>query len=113
MGDEADDRAGYRPDRYYILSDAGSQYWDPTTSEGAGGFETAEAAAEWARRQTTWAYGSELDFSDGVAAIIARGDELSANEAAWDAWDGEGDWPDAPAVRNYARGLGLVTDPEP
>ena len=86
------------------LSDVGSTYWDTATGEGADGFETAQAAAEWARRQTTWAYGSELDFSDGVSAIIARGDELSANEAAAEAWADRGadldDLASLPGVRN-------------
>jgi hypothetical protein len=55
----------YLPQRFYVLSDGGSVYFDET--DGAVGFESPKAAAEWARRQTTWAYGSELDFSDGVS----------------------------------------------
>jgi hypothetical protein len=82
------DEPAYLPERYYVLSDAGSLYFDE--NGGADGFETPEAAAEWARRQKTWAYGSELDFTDGVTAIIALGAELNANAAAWEAWDGEG-----------------------
>ena len=110
MADDTQDEPTYRPDRYYVLSDARSLYWDPVTGEGSDGFRTPEAAAEWAKHQTTWAYGSDLDFSDGVSAIIALGAELNANNEAWDEWNGEGDWPDVSAVENHARGLGLVTD---
>jgi hypothetical protein len=101
----------YLPDRFYVLSDAGSVYCD--AEAGADGFESPQAAAEWARRQTGWQYGSELDFSDGVTSTIALGAELNANAAVWEEWDGRGDWPDAPGVHNYARDLGLVTRPEP
>ena len=41
------------------MGDAGSLYFD---DEHADGFETPAAAAEWARSQTLWEYGSELDF---------------------------------------------------
>lgn len=61
------------PDRFYVMSDASSIYCDDTTGEGVDGFDTPEAAAEWARRQTIWRYGSELDFSDGVTSVIVLG----------------------------------------
>jgi hypothetical protein len=112
VGGDTQGEPTHRPDRYYILSDGGSQYWDPATGEGEDGFETPLAAAQWARRQTTWPYGSDLDFSDGVTAIIALGAELDTNAAAWDAWDGEGDWPDAPGVRNYALDVPGLVEPE-
>ena len=98
-----------RPDRYYVLSDAGSLYFDDEHDDG---FETPSAAAEWARSQTLWAYGSELDFSDGVTSVIVLGSELNAANAAWQAWadaGGDGPYPDV-EVRNYAVELGLVTD---
>ena len=56
----------FRSDRYYVLSDARSVYFD--ASEGRDGFATPQAAAEWARRQTVWEYGVDLDFSDGVTS---------------------------------------------
>jgi hypothetical protein len=92
-----------------VISDAGSVYFD---DEHADGFETAESAAEWARTQTLWAYGSELDFSDGVTSVIVLGAEVNAANAAWQEWaDDEGDAPyPEVAVRNYAVALGLVTD---
>ena len=96
-----------RPDRFYVIGDAGSFYEDETCPDG---FETPEAAAEWSTRQTTWEYGAELDFSDGMTSMIVKGSDLIANEAAWEEWDGEGEWPDAPAVHNYAVDLGLVTE---
>jgi hypothetical protein len=108
---EKEAEPSFRPDRYYVIGDAGSLYLDPETGEGAEGFETPRAAADWARRQATWPELPEL-FSDGVSAIIALGNDLNANAAAWDAWDGRGDWPDAPAVHNHARDLGLVTESE-
>ena len=100
----------FRPDRYYVLSDAGSLYYDD--SGGRDGFASPEGAARWARRQSAWEYGADLDFSDGVTSIIALGAELNANAAVWEEWDARGDWPDAPAVHNYARDLGLVTHPD-
>jgi hypothetical protein len=82
--------------------------WRP--ARGADGFESPRAAAEWARRQTIWEYGSELDFSDGVTSLIVLGVEVNANEAAWERWIGRGDWPDAPGVHNHAEDLGLVDE---
>ena len=111
-GQDVDSEPTFRPNRYFVLSDAGSVYCDDETGEGVEGFETPEAAAEWARRQTTWEYGSELDFSDGVTSIIALGSQLNANAAAWEAWSGDGPWPEAPGVHNYAADLGLVDDAE-
>ncbi len=112
MDDDTQGEPAFRSDRYFLLSDAGSLYYDPGTNEGADGFETPQAAAAWARAQTTWP-DLPADLSDGVSATIALGAELNTNAAAWDAWDGEGDWPDAPGVRNYARDLGPVTESDP
>ena len=98
-----------RPDRFFVTSDAGSFYSDETCPDG---FETPEAAAEWARTQTLWGYGAELDFSDGVTSCIVLGAEVNAANAAWqERADAGGDepYPDV-SVRNYAIGLGLVTD---
>ena len=72
-----------RPDRYYVMSDAGSLYFD---DEHADGFETPAAAADWARAQTLWKYGSELDFSDGVTSVIMLGSEVNSANDAWQAW---------------------------
>jgi hypothetical protein len=91
-------------DRYYLLSDAGSFFFEPAGDND--GFESPRAAAEWARTQTIW---PELDLSDGYAVAIVLGSEFNANQAAWDAWEG-GEFPDAPGVHNYARDLGLVRD---
>jgi hypothetical protein len=91
------------------MSDAGRFYFDDGHPDG---FETAAAAAEWARAQTLWAYGSELDFSDGVTSVIVLGIEVNAANAAWQAWadpGGSGPYPEVD-VHNYAADLGLVTD---
>jgi hypothetical protein len=98
-----------RPDRFYVMSDAGSFYWDESCPDG---FETPEAAAAWARAQTRWAYGTELDFSDGVTTVIVHGAEVNTADAALQAWadaGGDGPYPEV-SVRNYAVELGLVTD---
>jgi len=97
----------FEADRFYVLSDAGSFYFDD--SAGRDGFATPQSAVEWARRQAVWEYGADLDFSDGVTSIIALGAELNANAAVWEAWDG-GEWPDAPGVHNFALDIGLVTE---
>jgi hypothetical protein len=94
------------------MSDAGSFYLDDSHPEG---FQTAAAAAGWARTQTRWAYGSELDFSDGVTSVIVLGSEVNVANAAWQAWadaGGSGPYPEV-EVRNYAADLGLVTDERP
>ena len=91
------------------MSDAGSLYFD---DEHTDGFETPAAAAEWARSQTLWAYGSELAFSDGLTTVIVLGSEVNAANAAWQAWadaGGSAPYPEV-AVRNYAIDLGLVAD---
>ena len=91
------------------MGDAGSLYFDDGHADG---FETPAAAAEWARSQTLWAYGSELDFSDGVTSVIVLGSEVNAANAAWQAWadaGGRAPYPEV-EVRNYAVGLGLVTE---
>jgi len=98
-----------RPDRFYVMSDAGSLYFD---DEHADGFETAAAAAEWARGQSLWEYGAELDFSDGMTSFIVLGSEVNAANAAWQAWadaGGGGPYPEV-EVHNYAIDLGLVTN---
>ena len=101
-----------RPDRFFVLSDAGSVYCDDKTGEGVDGFQTPKTAAEWARRQTMWEYGSELDFSDGVTSSIVLGAEVNAANAAWQEWaEAGGDEPyPGVSVHNYAIDLGLVTE---
>ena len=99
-----------RPDRFYVLSDAGSFYEDETCPDG---FDTPEAAAEWARTQTRWVYGAELDFSDGVTSAIVLGREVNEANDAWQEWadrGGEGAYPDV-SVHNHAIDLGLVAGP--
>ncbi len=99
-GRARDDGPGLlRPDTYYVMSDAASVYCDDESGEGVDGFETPDAAAEWARRQKLWAYGSELDFSDGVTSVIVLGGEVNAANAAWH------EWADAGAVGPYPEGL--------
>ena len=98
-----------RRDRFYVMSDAGSFYLD---DEHPDGFETASAAAEWARGQSLWEYGAELDFSDGMTSFIVLGTEVNAANAAWQAWadaGGDGPYPEV-EVHNYAVDLGLVTN---
>jgi hypothetical protein len=98
------------PDRFYVMSDAGSLYFDDGHPDG---FETPEAAAEWGRTQTLWAYGSELDFSDGVTSVIVLGSEVNVANAAWQAWAdagaAHGPYPDV-SVHNHAIDLGLVIE---
>jgi len=110
VGEEADPEA-LLPGRFYVMSDGGSTYSDDATGEGVDGFDTPEAAAEWARRQTLWKYGSELDFSDGVTSVIVLGADVNDANAAWQAWAevGGGPYPEV-SVRNRAVDLGLVTD---
>jgi hypothetical protein len=96
-----------RPDRFYVMSDAGSFYSDETCPDG---FATPEAAAEWARTQTLWGYGAELDFSGGVTSCIVLGAEVNAANAAWQEWadaGGDGPYPDV-SVHNHAIDLDLV-----
>ena len=92
--------ADLQPDRYYLLGDAGSFFFEPAGDNE--GFESPEAAAEWARTQTIW---PELDLSDGYAVAIVLGSEFNANQAAWEAWEG-GEFPDAPRVHNYGASKG-------
>jgi hypothetical protein len=101
------------PDRFYVMSDAGSIYCDDGTGEGVEGFDTPEAAAEWASRQTIWRYGSELDFSDGVTSCIVLGREINEANEAWERWAEDTSQP-YPGVRvhNYAVDLGLVAGAE-
>jgi hypothetical protein len=107
-----DDPEALRPDRFYVMSDAGSVYFDDAHADG---FESPEGAAAWARSQKLWRYGSELDFSDGVTSVIVLGGEVNAVNAAWQAWadaGGTAPYPEV-AVHNYAVDLGLVTDERP
>jgi hypothetical protein len=62
------------------MSDAGSLSFDEGHADGVG---APAAVAEWARSQPLWAYGSELDFSDGVTSVIVLGGEVNAANAAW------------------------------
>jgi hypothetical protein len=103
-GGDPEKAAELQPDRYYLLSDAGSFFFEPAGDNE--GFESPEAAAEWARTQTIW---PELDLSDGYAVAIVLGSEFNASQAAWEGWEG-GDFPDAPPVNNYGRDLGLVRE---
>ncbi len=68
--------------------------------------------ADGAAGETLWAYGSELDFSDGVTSVIVLGIEVNAANGAWQAWADAGGgrpYPDV-EVRNFAVELGLVTE---
>jgi hypothetical protein len=69
------------PGRYYLLGDAGSFYFDPAGDND--GFESPEAAVEWARTQEIW---PELtrDLREGVAPVVL-GSEWNANQAAQEA----------------------------
>lgn len=89
------------------MSDAGSLYFD---DEHPDGFETPSAAAEWARGQTLWSYGSELDFSDGVTSVIVLGSEVNAANEAWQAWADAGRRRPYPEieVRNFAAEQALL-----
>jgi hypothetical protein len=100
-GDEVG--AELHPDRYFLLSDAGSFFFDPAGDND--GFESPEAAAEWARTQMIW---PELtrDLRDGVAAVVL-GAEWNENQAAQEAAEAAG-FPEGwlerlPSVRNFAR----------
>ena len=103
------DADALRPDRFYVIGDAGRFFEDETCPDG---FETPEAAVEWARTQTHWRYGAELDFSDGVTSAIVLGREVNAANEAWERWADAGSREPYPAVdvHNYAVDLGLVTD---
>ena len=75
-----------RPDRYYLLGDAGSFFFEPAGDND--GFESPEAAAEWARTQTVWPDLAQ-DLRDGVAAVVL-GAEWNANQAAQEAAEAAG-----------------------
>jgi len=99
---ETEKAADLQPDRYYLLSDAGSFFFDPAGDNE--GFESPEAAVEWARTQTVW---PDLgrDLRDGVAAVVL-GAEWNANQAAQEAAEAAG-FPEGwlerlPRVRNFA-----------
>ncbi len=104
---ETEGAAELQPDRYYLLGDAGSFFFDPAGDNE--GFGSPEAAAEWARTQTVW---PELtrDLREGVAAVVL-GSEWAANQAAQEAAEAAG-FPEGwlerlPPVRNLARRRGL------
>jgi hypothetical protein len=98
----------YADDRFYVVADSGSLFYDDSCPDG---FETAARAAVWAREQGSW---PELtDFlADGMSATVALGRDLNLNDAwtaAWAARDGDLDeLADAPPVRNHYR-KGAVT----
>jgi hypothetical protein len=99
---EAEGIAELRSDRYYLLGDAGSFFFDPAGDND--GFESAEAAAEWAGTQAIW---PELtrDLREGVAAVVL-GAEWNANQEAQEAAEAAG-FPEGwlerlPPVRNFA-----------
>ena len=71
-----------RPDRFYIVSDAGSLFCDDETADG---FATAADAARWATRQALW---PELPayLSDGMSAVIVLGSEHNLCMEAWERW---------------------------
>jgi hypothetical protein len=99
---EAEGIAELRSDRYYLLGDAGSFFFEPAGDND--GFESPGAAAGWARRQTVWPDLAQ-DLRDGVAAVVL-GAEWNANQAAQEAAEAEG-FPEGwlerlPRVRNFA-----------
>ena len=99
---ETEKAADLQPDRYYLLSDAGSFFFEPTGDNP--GFESPKAAAEWARTQTVWPDLAE-DLRDGVAAVVL-GAEWNASQAAQEAAEAAG-FPEGwlerlPRVRNLA-----------
>ena len=104
---ETERAAELPPDRYFLLSDAGSFLFEPAGD--TEGFDSPEAAAEWARAQTIWP-DLALDLRDGVAAVVL-GSEWNANQAAQEAAEAAGfpeGWLDRlPPVRNFARPWGL------
>jgi hypothetical protein len=63
---ETESAAELQPDRYYLLGDAGSFFFDPAGDNE--GFGSPEAGVEWARTQTVW---PDLgrDLRDGAAAV--------------------------------------------
>jgi hypothetical protein len=78
---ETEGAAKLHPDRYYLLGDAGSFFFEPAGDND--GFGSPEAAIEWARTQTVW---PDLgrDLRDGAAAVVL-GAEWNANQAAQEA----------------------------
>jgi hypothetical protein len=75
---ETERAAELQPDRYYLLSDAGSFFFEPGGDND--GFDSPEVAAEWVRTQTVWPDLAQ-DLRDGIAAIVL-GAEWNANQAA-------------------------------
>jgi hypothetical protein len=108
VGDDERETGALRPDRYYLLGDAGSFFFDPAGDND--GFESPRAAAEWARTQTTWPDLPDL-LADGMSAAIVLGGEWNANRAAQEEAEAAGfpeGWLDRlPAVRNLAPRRGL------
>jgi hypothetical protein len=104
-----------RPERYYLIDDAGSFFFDP--AGGNDGFESPEAAVAWARSQDVYRYDEDIDLSDPMVTSIAKGSEFNANaeaverlldEGRLDISDPESGWSEVPGVHNYAEDLGLV-----
>jgi hypothetical protein len=103
VGAEGEGARPLQPDRYFLLSDAGSFYFDPAGDND--GWDSPEAAAEWAWAQTTWP-DLARDLRDGAAAVVL-GAEWNANQAAQEAAAAAG-FPEGwlerlPPVRNFAR----------
>lgn len=83
MGVDGESEMGsaLQPDRYCMLSDGGSFFFDPAGDND--GFESPEAAAEWARTHRRH------------ASVRRQGDDVTRVERL-------------PAMRNFARDLHLV-----
>lgn len=99
---ETERAAELEQDRYHLLSDAGSFFFDPAGDND--GFGSPEAAAEWASTQAFWPDLAQ-DLRDGVAAVVL-GAEWNANQAAQEAAEAAG-FPEGwlemlPRVRNLA-----------
>jgi hypothetical protein len=104
---EAERGVVLRSDRYYLLGDAGSFFFEPAGDNE--GFESPEAAAEWVRTQTIWPDLAQ-DLRDGIAAIVL-GAEWNANQASQENAEAAG-FPEGwlerlPRVRNFAGGWRL------
>jgi len=99
---ETERAAELEQDRYHLLSDAGSFFFDPAGDND--GFGSPEAAAELASTQAFWPDLAQ-DLRDGVAAVVL-GAEWNANQAAQEAAEAAG-FPEGwlemlPRVRNLA-----------
>ena len=92
------------PDRFYVVADSGSFYFEPGGDND--GVETVGAAIAWAAWQLHWPELVDL-LDDGMAAMVCLGSDLNENELWTRAWadrDGSLDeLADAPPVRNHYR----------